>query len=263
MKCFSSNDDDQYIKPIFDTIKVSTSTMTSAALVPRFGTPEYNRSKYASYGLRRSQLLRDIQFERRNVKRFIEKSRDQWKSETSQKVNIILKHRVVGLRAINLISDFLFPVVPLSCTIDHINLYTVLKKKVVGLRAVNLIKEFLFPAVSNTKQHLELGLGIGTENGFGTHYQTSSIPCSVYQIFQGWQVDGQPEVWTGQRDLKILEWSLCVGKQNRLADMSASERNDSIRNSTVHDLKALCRARYLKVSGKKSQLVERLMGEKW
>jgi hypothetical protein len=153
-------------------------------------------------------------------------------------------------------------------------LFVVLKKKVVGLRAVNLIKEFLFPVVSNTKQLLELGLGIGTENGFGTHYQASSIPRSVYQIYQGWQIDGgglearldkilSRSRCESERDLKILEWSLCVGKQNRLADMSVSERNDSIRYSNVHDLKALCRARYLKVSGKKSQLVERLMGEKW
>lgn len=237
--------------------------MTSVALVPRFGTPEYNRSKYASYGPRRTHLLRDIQFERRNVKKFIEQSRDQWKSETSQKVNIILKHRVVGLRAINLISDFMFPVVPLSCNVDHLHLFVVLKKKVVGLRAVNLIKEFLFPAVSNAKKLLELGLGLGTENGFGTHYQAISVPRSVYQIYQGWQIDGQPEVWTGQCDLKISEWCLCVGKQNRLADMPVSERNDTIRYSKVHDLKALCRARYIKVSGKKSQLVERLMGEKW
>ena len=192
----------------------------------RAGTPEYNRSELASQWVQKVQQLRDIQAERRDITEKLKKH----KSNTLSNVSRILREKKVAPRALHLISQFLtVRVLPIS------------------------------------KAHIE---------------RAQKIECTkqakVRHIVQGWDVSAPhlPQV-------DAIYHQLVVASENTLADLSSAKPTMRLPGGTlapktyteyihrkiacmkIQELKALCRMRYLKVSGKKSVLVERLMAEKW
>ena len=189
----------------------------------RDGTPEYNRSELASPWTQKIQQLRDIQDERRDFKKH--------KSCTLSKVSMILKGRQVAPRALYLISDFLtVRVLPIS------------------------------------KTHVERAQKIECTN-----------QSKVRHIIQYWKISNNP----AHQPIALIHHDLAVASENTLADLSSSTPRLRLPGGTmapqtyteyiyrkiecmkIHDLKQLCRVRYLKVSGKRSVLIERLLAEKW
>jgi hypothetical protein len=190
-------------------------------------TPQYKRSKLASPWTQKVQLLHDIQAERRDIKEKLKKNR----ACTLSKASLILRAKKVAPLALNLICDFLaIKVVPIS------NAHIATAKKIENLQQSKL-----------------------------------------HHIVQYWQIAQDPT----QQPSVLFHHKLAVALENMFADLSSptptmrlsggtmapknySEfRYQMIRCKTVQPLKDLCRMRYLKTTGKKSVLVERLMAEKW
>ena len=102
-------------------------------------------------------------------------------------------------------------------------------------------------------------------------------------IVQAWLAGVELRIETGNGLLfpRVAQHFLRVNKENVLADMSSPNpshklsrgtlapknysecKHMALKCETTDFLKSLCRGRYLKVSGKKKDLVERLMAEKW
>ena len=201
----------------------------------RGGTPEYNRSELASQWTQKVQLLRDIQVERRDIKEKLKKN----KARTLFKVSLILTEKNVASRALNLIGDFLASrVMPIS------NTHVVRAQK-----------------IERTNQ------------------------AKARHIVQGWKISNDPAAhqrrgcFTHHHHLSAHH--LAVSSENTLADLNSSRptmrlpggsmapknyteyKKHMIQYQSIPALKELCRVRYLKVGGKKSVLIERLMAEKW
>lgn len=193
----------------------------------RAGTPEYNRSELASQWIQKVQLLRDIQVERRDIKEKLKKN----KARTLFKVSLILTEKNVASRALNLIGDFLASrVMPIS------NTHVVRAQK-----------------IERTNQ------------------------AKARHIVQGWKISNDPAA----HQQSLLLHPLAVSSENTLADLNSSTptmrlpggsmapknyteyKKHMIQYQSIPALKELCRVRYLKVGGKKSALIERLMAEEW
>jgi len=146
------------------------------------------------------------------------------------------------------------------------NVSRILREKKVAPRALHLISQFLTVRVLPiSKAHIE---------------RAQKIECTkqakVRHIVQGWDVSAPhlPQV-------DAIYHQLAVASENTLADLSSAKPTMRLPGGTlapktyteyihrkiacmkIQELKALCRMRYLKVSGRKAELVERLMAEKW
>ena len=148
----------------------------------------------------------------------------------------------------------------------------VLKSKNVALMAIHLITDFLV----DVKMPIS---ATNVEKSKNIEKRMDEV-YKVRHIFQQWTIDNDPST----EDVKMIAQvyhRLSVTVENRLANLNSSTQTipllrgtnvqknyknymlTTIKHLTVAELKNLCRLRYLKVSGKKNVLVERLIHEKW
>lgn len=131
------------------------------------------------------------------------------------------------------------------------NVSLVFKSQNVGPRALHLVAEFLIETkMPISEAHVQKAKKIET--------RVDEVH-QVRHLFQQWSIEQDP--------IAIIQHYLSVVVENRLAVINSPSGKESkekiIKNLSIPDLKKLCRMRYLKVSGKKNVLVERLMTEKW
>ena len=135
------------------------------------------------------------------------------------------------------------------------NVSLVFKSKNVGSRALYMVSEFLIETKIPMSQ-VDIQKAKKIETSVGEVHQAR-------HIFQKWNISQDPN----KEPIDVVHHYLAVVKENQLADLYPARGSGQVRRNismySVSDLKNLCRLRYLKVSGNKKVLVDRLAGEKW
>lgn len=133
----------------------------------------------------------------------------------------------------------------------------VFKHKHVGSLPVYLVTDFLAP-VKIPISDADIQKSKNIENRVDKLHQ-------VRHIFQKWNINQDPN----KDSIDVIHHFLSVVVENRLSgsypvlSYDKPSRTHAISLYNVSDLRNLCRLRYLKVSGNKNALVERLAAEKW
>lgn len=192
------------------------------------GTPEYNRSVYATTWVQKVQNLRDIQAERGNVNEKLKKNKDMIMS----KLKLVLKSKKVSSLAIYVVAEFLVETkIPISSK------YIEKSKKITNQ----------FDQI-NQVRHIFQNWNISQDSD-------ESSP-SIDKIHHFLSVVVENRLTDMSSPMPTEPLPLTSKKYTCYKRMV-------IKPQPLTILKTMCRMRYLKVGGNKTVLVERLVAEKW